>query len=219
MAHGSRAASPSLLGCTPVSRSARLRNEGMDWVGTGRSRRVHGNESDSDEPPDGLRQGRSWREAFKGEGETAAKRARLSSDLEPILIEDDRRERKALKKDKKRSLREGLNSTSKPKGRALGLSEGNRSVTMLGEVFHSATEKNAKWVKKDTIGWRSKFLFKHRTGQDTEDWRPLLSRHFFHKASANHWRLEEREGSSRRSGCWDAGCAHASAGERQTGST
>ena len=73
---------------------------------------------------------------FKAEGETAAKRAQPSSDLEPLglsddapvtggaeqcahskdglalddvkrLIEEDRCERKALKKDKKRSLREG----------------------------------------------------------------------------------------------------------------
>ena len=32
MAQGSRAASPSLLGCTNVSRSDRLRDEGIDWL-------------------------------------------------------------------------------------------------------------------------------------------------------------------------------------------
>ena len=57
MAQESRAASPSLLGCTCVSRSARLQDEDIDWSGTSRSPRAHGNESDSDEPPDGLRQG------------------------------------------------------------------------------------------------------------------------------------------------------------------
>ena len=57
MAHGSRAASPPLLGCTRVSRSARWQDEGIDWVGTSRSRRARENELDSDETPDGLRQG------------------------------------------------------------------------------------------------------------------------------------------------------------------
>ena len=52
------------------------------------------------------------------------------------LIEDDRRERKALKKDKKRSLREGQKGTSKPERRALGLSEGSRGVTMFDEVIY-----------------------------------------------------------------------------------
>ena len=89
MAQMSRAASPSLLGCTRVSRSARWRDEDIDWVGTSRSRRARENELDSDETPDGLRQGRSGRVAFKAEGETTAKRARISSDLEPLGLFDD----------------------------------------------------------------------------------------------------------------------------------
>ena len=140
MAHGSGAASPSLLGCTRASRSARLRDGGIDWVGTSRSRRAHLFEPKTDGTSGGLRQGRSRRAAFKAEGETAAKRARLGSDLEPLglfddalftggaercahskdglalddvkrLIEEDLRERNALTKDQKRSLREGQKGT------------------------------------------------------------------------------------------------------------
>ena len=64
------------------------------------------------------------------------------------LIEEDRCERKALKKDKKRSLREGQQGTSKPESRALGLSEGNLGVTLFGKVISSEKETYIKQVTK-----------------------------------------------------------------------
>ena len=123
-----------------------------------------------------MRQGRSGRVAFRAEGETAAKRARLGSDPESLglfddapvtsgaqrcahskdglalydvkrLIEEDRCERKALKKDKKRSLREGQKGTSKPESRALGLS-GSRGDTTFNEVISSVKERFVKRVTK-----------------------------------------------------------------------
>ena len=194
-----------------MSRSARWRDEGIDWVGTSRSRRASENELDSDETPDGLRQGRSGRMAFRAEGETAAKKARLAGDFEPLglfddapvtggaercanskdvlalddakrLIEDDRRERKALKKDKKRSLREGQQKVHQnPSGVLL--------VCLKGVGALRCSEKLSA---------------------------PRRKRQFF-TMFGNHWRPREREDSPRRSSSY-AGCAHASAHERQTGS-
>ena len=108
-------------------------------------------------------------------------------------------------------MREDQKSTSKPKSRALVLSEGSRGVTMFGEVFSSDKGKYVKRFKrhgslatevprptvsgsKDTEGWRAKFLFKHLRGQGTEGWRPqfLLSVVTFPQSFGNHWRAQER---------------------------